>query len=491
MNLPPPPPPPEIETPLVRKDNFFPDGVLQFNSTASFKLFLDNVADDKYYANKVLGNFNTLKKYSDNFLSRNNQVPPGSNTSSSNTLTPSPSAISPAPLIVDSTEYINDMNTYALPDESLADIVNPEAKVIIADTVYQFTRIGLFKVNVANLSGYTNFFNVNKNSIFFDSNYVKVPNEISLGDDAYQVAPGIIRVDNVSNDILRAGPIEYIDDGGGSGGGGGTTPPINTNYYVNSTVGQSFNKEVGIIFNDWAKRRLVFKTQKINWGIGDYGFHRIDIKAKVQREKKFIWFTYWGPSFADEIIVGCDNMDLETDYIFPYPQQFSTMRRPTFEGLAKFKIGNWVVNTLNLKVNLSALGQSLTNAEISAFVNRNFNSVVGNVYNDGFKIIETKLLNSIDPTYLSTYANYTKKVNSLNESNRLKWVIGKAEKPLGYSHQNTWLFDWNAGGSWSQGGTQTGYPPANYHYNYDMKAGSFFGRARVGNIWHGIRIVRI
>ena len=100
-------------------------------------------------------------------------------------------------------------------------------------------------------------------------------------------------------------------------------------------------------------------------------------------------------------------------------------------------------------------------------------------------------MNSIDPSYSSRYANYTKRINSLDDQYRLKWVIGHSEKPQGYSHENTWRFDWNIGGSYSENGGVSGGYPAKYDYSYDMKGGSFFGRARVGSVWHGIRIVKI
>jgi hypothetical protein len=460
-----------IRNPIARKDPSFPNGVLQFNTTASFKSFYDKAEKDQNDDHKITSEIQTLKTYLNNY-----NISKAKATVSSRISTDEP-------LEVDSTEFINDMKSFVLPIENLANVVNPDMQVIVGDSLYQFTRIGLFKVSLANLSDYIAFYNTNKNNIFFDANYEKTPSEIPIGNDQYLVQPGIIRVDDAANDILSFRQIEYIDDGGGctagcgGGGGGGTGGGGSTDYYVNTTVGASFDKEVGIIFNDWAKRRLVFKTQKIDIAIGGYGFHKIDVKAKVQREKKFLWFTYWGPSYADEIIVGVDNMSLETDYIFPYPQQFSTMTRPTFDGLADFEIGNWVVHTLNLKVNLSALGYSLNNGQVSSFVNHQFNSVVGNIYNNIFKQIETNLINSIDPSYLSTYANYTTRVASLNDQHRLKWAIGKAEKPQGYSHVNTWRFDWNVG--------------IGEGYSYDMKSGSFFGKARVGNVWHGIRIVRI
>ncbi|MBC7423439.1 MAG: hypothetical protein H7334_08320 [Ferruginibacter sp.] len=84
-----------------------------------------------------------------------------------------------------------------------------------------------------------------------------------------------------------------------------------------------------------------------------------------------------------------------------------------------------------------------------------------------------------------------KKINTLKDDHKLKWAIGKAKKIQGYSNDNTWRFDWNVGGTIvSQGGGVGGYP-SKYNYKYDMKGGSFFGRARVGSVWHGIRIVKI
>lgn len=67
-------------------------------------------------------------------------------------------------------------------------------------------------------------------------------------------------------------------------------------------------------------------------------------------------------------------MNLETDYIFPSPQNFSAITKPTFEGLADFEVGNWVAKTFNLKVNYQALGFNLTNAQVISFVNDQFTS---------------------------------------------------------------------------------------------------------------------
>jgi hypothetical protein len=472
---------------IVRKDNLFPNGVLQFNSTASFKSFWEKVGTDPYYANKVTQNFKTFKNHLDDSNQNTNSLT--ASTTTNNTLS------------VDSVEFINDMKVFMLPEENLASVVNPEMQIIVSDTLYQFTRMGLFKVRLANVSDYIAFYDANKNNIFFDSNYVKVPNEVALGNGEFQTQTGVVRADSITNDML-SNRLIYADDGGGctgaacGGGGGGTGGGgAPTDYYVNYTVGESFDKEIGIVFHDWAKRRLTFLTRKINWSLAGFGFHRVEIKAKIQREKKFLWITYWGPSYADEIIVGCDNMSLETDFIFPYLSQYTLIQRPTFEGFANFTIGNNILNTLNVRVNLTALNGSnnfpvLTNPQISDWINKSFNRLAGNTYNNVFKAIETNIINSIDPSYLSTYATYTKKINELNEANKLKWVIGKAERPEGYCHQNTWLFDYNLGGSYTQNGG-VGGQQLQYHYNYTMKAGSFYGRARVGNVWHGIRLIKI
>jgi hypothetical protein len=55
------------------------------------------------------------------------------------------------------------------------------------------------------------------------------------------------------------------------------TPAAGNDYYVNSTVGETFRTQVAIFFNDWAKRRLLFKTQKRNIDLFGWGFHIIAI----------------------------------------------------------------------------------------------------------------------------------------------------------------------------------------------------------------------
>ncbi|CAM4518495.1 MULTISPECIES: hypothetical protein [Myxococcus] len=254
----------------------------------------------------------------------------------------------------------------------------------------------------------------------------------------------------------------------GESGGDKCNPPLPA--YQLLTVGSGFNKEGTAQFGD---RRFIFKTKKLNLFL----FRSISIKGKLQRRKKALFVKYWGPSYADEIVVGIDNMDLHTSYIFPTPHTYNTLAKPNFTKIVKFKLGNWLFDAMNIDVNINALRFNLTQAQINSFVNNQLNQFIGGQLNNVWAGIERGIINAIDPTYISRYAEYTKKVNSLKEQNRFRITLGKAEKHRGYSHKNSWTFDWNVAVGQST-------------YSYDMKAGSFLGRARVGCSWHGIRIVR-
>ena len=386
------------------------------------------------------------------------------------------------------------MRIEALPVETLQPLVNSDLEIIIENQLYQFTRIGQFQVNMDVIDAYLELFQDNLDNIYYNAAFIAMPNEIPFGNDQYEVITGIIRDEGaIGDDILNLNKIIYLQEinGGMPDFGGGGAPGINgvPDYYVTKQGGANFNDNFGIVFNDWAKRRLVFKTRKTNIDLNWFGFHKIDIKAKVQREKKFLWITYWGPSYADELITGFDNMSLETDYVMPHPNPYAVPGKPELAGLADFRIGNWTLKTLHVNLSISALNYSLTNSEVATYLDNGFNQLAGNVYTNLFKLFENKILNQIDRSYASRWAEYTEVMNSLDNQYKLKWVVGKGEKPQGYSHANTWLFDSNIGLTYKvNGGVPGGYPAA-YHYNYTMKAGSFYGRARVGNIWHGIRVI--
>ncbi|MDP1357467.1 hypothetical protein, partial [Klebsiella pneumoniae] len=86
--------------------------------------------------------------------------------------------------------------------------------------------------------------------------------------------------------------------------------------------------------------------------------------------------------------------------VFAYPQQFSNLSRPSFSGLSQLRIGNHVVDALNIRVNANVLGYTLNNNQISALLDGQLNQIVGGVYQNIFRGIETRLINEVDPSYL-------------------------------------------------------------------------------------------
>jgi len=475
------------QLPTIRVDKYFPNGVLQFKTQESFKIFYKQVEKNPEYVNEVLPTFNSFKTTLNNFAIKQSL---STNNSQATTIT---LGVTPAPK-VEKDEYLMDMRQDALPVETLQPIVNNDLDVIIDNKLYQFTRIGQFQVSMDVIENYLNIFEDNLDNIYYNPNFVSMPNETALGNDQYELSPGIIRdVAAMGDDLIGIQKITYLPEPGGGfrdpiGGSTGGSPGTYgvPDYYVNYQKSDFNQDNIAITFNDWAKRRLVFKTRNVSiLGI----FSIIDMKSKIQREKQFLWMTYWGPSYADELIVGFDNMDLTTNYVFPHPSQVTLPNRPQFGGLADFQIGNFLLkNVLHVNVNLSALNYSLSNNEVTSFIDGQFNSLVGNLYNNLYKQMEDKILNKIDNGFSARWDGYTKSIAKLDEQYKLKVVLGKAEKPQGYSHSNDWTFDWNIGVSFGSGSVPGGYP-AQYSYRYEMKSGSFYTRARVGNIWHGIRIV--
>ena len=458
-----------LETPLLRKDNLFPNGILQFNSKESV---------NEFYHKGQVNSSGISALVPKDFLSLKASIKSFENSNSKNSPT-----VTGIPK-VGAAEFINDFKINLVDDEDMQSLLNEDLQVIVGGKLYQETRIGTFVVDNNKIAQFLIFFETQKNSILFNFKYISTPNEIPISKDKFQVMEGVVRnistnrmesfVKNIPGDRPAPLPID-----GGSGGGGGTTPPpcsviLPTNFlYENHTVNTGFSSENTIFFDD---RCYTFKTQNINFlGL----VHQVDIKGKLQRKKSFLGISYWGPSYADENIVGCDNMDLETDYIFPYPQTYNTLSRPNFTGVANFSIGNNTLATVGIDINIKAIGYSLTNSQVTSFINHQYNKIVGNVYENAYTYIENNIIGSIDPSYITQYQNYTKMIKSLDDQHRLKWIIGKTERYQDYSHENHWTFDWHVG--FGSGNS----------VNYTMKAGSFYGRIRVGCNWYGIRTVVI
>lgn len=481
--------------PTIFVDKHFPTGVLKFESKESFKLFYENLRKDPQYVRKALPSFQSFRKDVENFYIKQQLAA----NSTSNPATKQVSTMNVPPESVGQEEYIYDLKDEALPVDNLGEVVNPDLNIIVGGNLYQFTRIGEFEVELDNIDNYVSFIGQNQASINFDPSYISVPGEVVISDNLYQVQDGIIRNANgIGEDILNTNKAIYLPEPVGGffdpGMDSGGAPGVNQvpDYYCTTYGNASFKQKDNTFAVDFdsPRRRLELKTHNYALDILIFYFHEIDIKAKLQREKQFLWFTYWGTSFADELVTGFDNLKLETDYIFPHPVEFSQLNKPTFGGLADFQIGDQVLKTVHLDVNLNALGYCLNNSEIANFIDGKVNSLAGTVYNDLFKIMENKVLNSIDPTYINHFAENTKVINRIDDLNTLKWQLGKGERKQGYSHENTWVFDWNIGLKFTEnGGVSGSFQSSDANYSYNSITGSFFARCRVGTNWHGIRMI--
>jgi len=469
------------QAPTLLTNNSFPGGVLKFSSKENLNTYLTNIENQKSLNVQGFKSFkNSYEEY------KNGKI-------NSNTIANSTSKISTNTLNsigvdeVDESEYLYDLNQYALPSEEYQYVVNANLQVIVGDNLYQFTRLGMFEVNLNSLNNYNNAVSDNLDAINTDPTYVSIPNEVSIGNDTYLVSDGIIRYASVGEDILTQE--QNIQNVAST-----SNPVVNENsnnvetHSVSSDFGIMMGKHFSIYFNDFANRRLVFGVENIKINALGFGFNQVSIGSKVQREKSFLGIHYWGPSYADEIIVGCDNMNLQVDAIIPYANNFSTIYRPTLDGISNYTVGGKLLSILGINVNLSALNYSLRNDQIATFIDGGYNKFIDGKYTNLFKDIENNFITSIDPTYVSRYSNYTTRINYLDNQNKLHIIFGQAENATGYSHSHTWVFDNNIGGSYKINGG-VGGRDISYTYPYKIKKGSFYGKARFGNIWRMVRII--
>jgi hypothetical protein len=246
----------------------------------------------------------------------------------------------------------------------------------------------------------------------------------------------------------------------------------NTEQMDTYTISSGFNEHRSIQIGD---QRFMFSCYNESYFFGIY--RRVGMYGKVQREKKFLFWSYWGESFADEIIVGVENMDMETDYLFPTPQQYAGLTRPSFSGIFNVKIGNYATQALGIDFNVQAGGINFGVDNLNHFVNSQFNSFLNGQFTNYFnKIVDNVVTNNFDSGFKQRYADYTAMINSLNAGHYFKIAIGNSVKPQGYSNKNEWNFDWNVAIGQST-------------YKYTMKAGSFYGKARFGGTWLKMRFV--
>jgi hypothetical protein len=462
-----------IEQPFLRVDNLFPNGVLQFKSKESLKTFYLQLQNNSAEAKNLLPkNFASLRNYFNQFHNNQTQANTGTTTTNSTSNNSNDDVEE-----VGIEQYLYDMRMSLIGDSCQVDILNQNMQIMVGNDLFQLTRIGTFEVDETAIPQFQTFFSANENNIYYNPNYTSVPNETPLGNNRFEVFDGVQRTINPYDLLLDPGD---IGSGGFGGGGTGFTPPNNTGLptnfqYQSHLVTTEFDESREIYMSP--SRRFKFEVFNNNF-LGLDIILSVGIRGKLQRERKFLWTKWWGESYADEIVVGCDNMNLLTDYTYPTPARYNNIARPNFAGEYTVDLGNNVVNAIGIDFNLKLWGQpAISNDGFSRLINSQVNTLIGNQFTNHFTEISNSLISYIDPTFVSRYANHTKIVNALNEQNKYRFIIGKGERTQGYSHVNVWRFNYNFG-----------TPDATY--SYTMKSGSFFGRCRVGNQWYGIRLIK-
>jgi hypothetical protein len=458
--------PSATDLPQVRNNKLFSKTILDFPSKLSFVQFYkiaENIGlNNNYQEFKSLNKW--LKKFNSNAISYR--------TNNEN--------------LDDTASYLYNLKLNLINNDAEGEVLNEDLQVIIEDTFYQVTRIGTFKCAQDKIDSFLSLYNLYEEQILFNPNFDSIPHEIELADGNFMIGNNVYRIPtslkNIFDDEMYLNGNYSIPIGGSS-----PPPPCSTSLpqnlqYNQFMLGSDFNRSDYIEFED---RRFVLKAFNNNFlGI----INEVGLKAKLQRKRRFLGINYWGESFADEIILGINNMDLRTSYVFPTPQQFNTLSRPQFLGIVNFPIGNHIIEAIgfNINVNIPLFGTNITNADAINFLNGQFNSFVNNTFNDLFSPIVNNIIAEIDPSYPTRYANYAKRVNSLMESNRYRISVSNAKKPEGYSHKNVWRFDWNIGAIIIPGPNTF-----NPTYTYDMKSGNFYALARVGCKWYGIKMVKL
>lgn len=442
-----------------------PKGILKFSDQKTFERFMETVKRGEGIE-QIPADFKSLKKYLEAYKTKKQQETQVTLESNSD--------------IEMGTEedYYYSQFSNLVPDDILPYVVNEDLQIQIGDKYYQITRIGTFEVSETSLAAFETFYTTNHDNIWESEGY-QVPNETLLSDGVYQLQQGITRTEvpdemDVMGTTESFGPIVVTPSGGTNPNAGPNIPM----RLVMMSPNDGMNKSGEIRFSNG--RRLVFQAYNTN-----YVFWRtVGIQGKVQRERR-IWFvTYWSESYADQLIIGADNMDLETNYTFPTPDYlaFQQMTIPSFKGLIKIEMGNFINDYLRWDYTFPSLfgRPSFTSTDVTRLASKEINKLVNNQIDDIMTRLGNSFINTLDPSYKTRVQNNALAIANLRKQNQLTFTAARSYKHQGYSNKNFWRFDWNFMIS------NVGAVP----YTYKLNSGNFICKARFGSDWLGIRIVQ-
>lgn len=447
------------------KTSLAPKGILKFSDQKTFERFMENIKRG-IGINQIPEDFKSLKRYLEAYKIKKQQENQVALESTSDIETGTPE------------DYYYSQYSNLVPDDILPYVVNEDLQIQIGDNYYQITRLGTFEVNQLSLAAFEAFYTPNHDNIWESEGY-QIPNETLLSNGVYQLQQGITRTE-VPDEMDVLGTTEdfrpiVVTPPGGTNPNAGPNIPMKL---VMMSADDKMNKTGEIRFTDG--RRLVFQAYNTN-----YVFWRtVGIQGKVQRERR-VWFvTYWSESYADALIVGADNMDLETDYIFPSPSYwaFQQMAVPTFKGLVKIEMGNFINDYLRWDYTFPSLfgRPTFTFDDVSRLASKQINQRVNNEIDDIMSRLSNSFINTLDPTYKTRVQNNAIGLANIRKQNQLTFTTARSYKHQGYSNKNFWRFDWNFMIS------NAGEVP----YTYKLNSGNFICKARFGNSWLGIRIVQ-
>lgn len=468
-----------------------PNGVLHFQNKEQLKRISESIRNDKAsIENIVPGNFKSLRALIKEYeksktIDLKNTFLKRIKINNTDDLFKSSDTNEGEIEYGNMTDFVYSAYQSLVPDEIFQEFLNEELQIMVDNMLYQVTPLGTFEVEPVQIDYFNQWVTNNSTQIWTNPNY-SISGEILIQDGLYQVSDGIFRQDLNDNNQT----ISYLPDFNSPPTL--STPPNNQPSIITSGPNIPLNtvtanergegtSKVGIP----GSRRFLFQSYNNRYII----WNSVGIEAKVQRLRRLFWISYWGQSFGDEIIVGIDNLDLETDYFVPTPQTMSSMQMsfPKFKGFKKFKLGNYITDYVAFAIGESGFffpPNLVSQDAVSRFFNGALNNWSTNQINNVMKEIVPALIDSyIDPTFKDRYKNqpfYLTSYKSISNQFKLRFTAAQVYKTQGYSDNNNWRFDWNIMLS------NTGDLP----YNYKIKSGNFIAKARVGNNWYGARIVK-
>jgi len=228
--------------------------------------------------------------------------------------------------------------------------LNQNAELRIADTIYQYTDHGLFKVQYNKYQKLVDFENTKQRiHKLSDVNRIESRNPCDIG--IYVGNPnGGQRI--IAEDVthymaeIMEYPCDDLDDGGNPGtgnpGNGGTpTPTVNETYSEIANISQSLDScsgsepflpnlfgTVKVCIDKYeSKRRVKTKYWDVDFGLG------FSIGVKVKHQKKG-WTGIWRKQNADRIALGVNSISWKFDIPTPIYPQTTNYARVYADGLA-------------------------------------------------------------------------------------------------------------------------------------------------------------